>query len=299
MTQAPRIAVLMTCYNRRELTLACLENLRTQPLFTEEDLYLVDDGCSDATGDAVAALLPCANVISGNGSLFWNGGMRLAWQTALASDKTYDFYLWLNDDVALYPHALDMLVQDADATAARGQAVLVAAATVAPGADTITYGAHLRQNPARPLRLTLVAPTGAPIPVDSISGNIVLVSAGAERRLGNLHDGFEHIYGDIDYGIRARQAGIPVVLASRIGGTCASNDIAGTSLDRTRTRWERVRLRWREDRRVHARDWQRLVSIHSGGRLMALLHRAAPYLRILLDRPNRFANAIIDRSQTS
>jgi GT2 family glycosyltransferase len=295
----PAIAVLMTCHNRRELTLACLESLRSQPLFCEQNLYLVDDGSSDGTGDAVRSHYPSARVITGDGSLFWNGGMRLAWDTACASDREFDFYLWLNDDVRLEPWALDMLVADADAQVRRGDAVIVAAATREPGTDEITYGAHSRTDRRRPLRLKLLAPAGKPVAADSVSGNVVLISAAAQARLGNLRKDFEHIYGDIDYGFRAVAADIPVYLASRFGGTCPGNPQSGTSSDSTLSRRARMKLRWAEDRRVHGRDWRRFVRLHGGGMLAVLLYRLSPYLRIMANRPNRHASEIANREAAS
>jgi GT2 family glycosyltransferase len=280
-----RIAVLMTCFNRRTMTLRCLRALARQAEFRAGDLFLVDDGSSDATGEAVRALLPQAQVIRGDGKLFWNGGMRLAWNRARASGEPYDFYLWLNDDVELAEGALAMLVADADAVAPRGSAVIVAAATTDPGGGEVTYGAHRQVSAARPLRLRLIQPVGMPVAADTVSGNIVLVSAAAEARLGNLSPAFRHIYGDLDYGLRARRAGIPVVLASRPGGSCEANSVAGTSLDPTLTRRARLRLRLREDRGIHARDWRRFVRVHGGGWLAVGAYTLAPYLRILLNRP--------------
>jgi GT2 family glycosyltransferase len=286
MTRA-RIAVLMTCFNRRALTLRCLATLARQPGFSAGDLFLVDDGSKDGTGDAVRAMLPEARVIQGDGSLFWNGGMRLAWSTARASGQPFDFYLWLNDDVALAADALAMLVADADAVAPRGEAVIVAAATTDPATGEITYGAHRRPSAARPLRMGLIQPAGAPIAADTISGNIVLVSAAAEAVLGNMSPVFQHIYGDLDYGFRAMQAGIPVVLASRPGGSCAANSIAGSSLDPALPRVARLRQRMKEDRGIHARDWRQFVRMHGGGRLAVAAYTLSPYLRILLGRPHR------------
>lgn len=295
MENSARIAVLMTCFNRRDLTIGCLETLRDQAHFREEDLFLVDDGSRDGTGEAVLAAMPGANVIRGDGSLFWNGGMRLAWDSAKASGRHFDFYLWLNDDVRLAPGTLAMLVEDADAVAPRGAAVIVAAALTEPGKDTITYGAHVRPDARKPLRLSMVAPQGRPTPVDTISGNVVLISAAAEAKLGNMHPGFEHIYGDLDYGFRARAAGIPMALASRLGGTCGANPLDGSSLDPAMGKLARLRQRWAEDKKVHARDWRRFVALHGGANpLTALAHRASPYLRILMDKPNRHASDVIE-----
>ncbi len=287
------IAVLVTCYNRRALTLQCLCKLAGQAHFHARNLFLVDDGSSDGTGEAVLALMPQANVIRGDGSLFWNGGMRLAWtsakNSARATGRSFDFYLWLNDDVELAPDAIAMLVADADAVVPRGGAVIVAAAVIDPESGAITYGAHRRPDPRRPLRMGLMQPAGHPLRADSISGNVVLVSAAAEAVLGNMAPGFVHIYGDLDYGLRAGKAGIPLLLASRVGGTCGTNSMAGSSLDPALSRFKRLHLRWREDGKLHARDWRRFVARHGGGPLAVIGHRVMPYLRILLDRPNRHA----------
>ncbi len=49
----------------------------------ELSVYLVDDGSSDGTGDAVRQAYPSVSVIRGDGTLFWNRGMRKAWEDAL------------------------------------------------------------------------------------------------------------------------------------------------------------------------------------------------------------------------
>lgn len=279
-----KIAVLMTCHNRRSLTLACLETLRDQALFDPRDLFLVDDGSGDGTGAAVQAMMPEAQVIAGSGNLFWNGGMRLAWERALQSGRGHDFYLWLNDDVVLEPGVLAAMVVDADSTVARGGAIIVAAATRDGDTGEMTYSGQSRTTPGRPLRLKLDEPRGTPQRVDTVSGNIVLVSAAAERVLGNLDPAYVHIFGDLDYGFRAGAAGIPVVVASGYGGICAANTITGSSLDPGMTRLQRLRRRWKEAGGLHARDWRTFVLRHGGGALAVLGHRLAPYVRIVLDR---------------
>lgn len=286
------IAVLLTCHNRKALTLRCLDRLMTQDHYRQENVFLVDDGSTDGTGDAVRQLLPAANVIQGSGNLFWNGGMRLAWDSAKASGRQFDFYLWLNDDVELEPGALAQLVTDADRMVPRGGPVIVAGATFEPGTGVLTYGGHHCKNPARPLRLQPIAPIGEPAPIDSVSGNIVLVSRTAEEQLGNMLADFEHIYGDLDYGYRARKAGIPMYLASRMLGACAANPTQRSSLDPTLSRWQRLQLLRKERRKVHHRDWMRFVRLHGGGPVQQLAYWLAPYLRIIVDRPNRHAQTV-------
>lgn len=50
-----RVAALLTCHNRKNKTLDCLKKLSMQvlPEKTIVETYLVNDGSSDDTGDAV------------------------------------------------------------------------------------------------------------------------------------------------------------------------------------------------------------------------------------------------------
>ena len=280
MSLPTRIAVLMTCHNRRTLTVRCLDSLRARHGEADIVLFLVDDGSSDGTAKAVRAVWPAAHVIVGNGALFWNGGMRVAWETAAKAGR-FDHYLWLNDDVVLDPGALDRLLHEAAALASADGAVIVAGSTRRPGSQEVTYGGQQRANPKRPLRLTLIPPGATPVAVDTVSGNIVLVSAAAFARLGNLSPAFVHIFGDLDYGLRARAAGIPVYAGSGFFGECEGPDMSGTSLDPRLSRWHRMRLRWREESKVHARDWRTFVARHSGAGPLRIAYSLSPWWRIL------------------
>ena len=102
------IAVLMTCFNRKDKTLKSLESLFRQN--ADVDVYLVNDGCTDGTHEAVTLQFPQVNIIRGTGSLFWNRGMHLAWTTAVGR-RDYDHFLWLNDDTMLYPDAIQELMK--------------------------------------------------------------------------------------------------------------------------------------------------------------------------------------------
>ena len=89
------IAAILTCHNRKKKTLTCLADLMNQDEISKVDLhvYLVDDGSTDGTSDAVKQKFPQVNILQGDGTLYWNGGMRFAFSIAKKSD--YDYYLWL------------------------------------------------------------------------------------------------------------------------------------------------------------------------------------------------------------
>jgi len=92
------IGVVITCHNRKEKTIASLKKLINQDDIDTLDvkIYLVDDGSTDGTSEAIKNNFPQVNIIKGDGTLFWNGGMRGAFSKAM--ENGHDYYLWLNDD---------------------------------------------------------------------------------------------------------------------------------------------------------------------------------------------------------
>lgn len=279
----PRIAVLMTCHNRRALTTACLISLKEQETKAILTLFLVDDGSTDDTASDVRKIWPDACIISGSGDLWWNGGMRLAWSTA-KKHAEFDFFLWLNDDVVLQRNAIRTLLTDLESVKIRLSGLhLVAGATVDPITKVVNYGGHMAYHNRRPLRLTLLGPNGQPQECMTISGNCVLVPKEVEFAVGNLDGRFKHIYGDLDYGFKVRSAGGRVWLASQVVGTCGTNSNKGTSLDQKLTKIARIRLRLKEDRKVHAKDWRAFVKLHGRAEPFSFLYSVSPYVRIIIE----------------
>lgn len=219
-----RLAALLTCHNRKPKTLACLKALFNQELKTEVaiDVYLVDDGSTDGTAIAVAQSYPQVKILQGNGRLFWNGGMRLAFAEAINHD--YDYYLWLNDDTVLYPNALSNLLDAVTGLQARDEhRVIVAGSTCDPNTQALTYGGVVRRSRWRPLKFDLVEPGEDLKRCDTINGNCVLIPREVVQVVGNLDPVFTHYAGDWDYGLRAKQQSCTVWVAPGYVGTCSQN----------------------------------------------------------------------------
>jgi GT2 family glycosyltransferase len=253
-----RLAALLTCHNRRDQTLGCLASLATAKEVASArvmvDTFLVDDGCSDGTAAAVRSQFPDVHVIAGTGSLFWCGGMRLAWTHAAAND--YDGYLWLNDDVTLDHDAIERLVAASSRLSRDDGAVIVVGGTRAEEAGTVdaaTYGGLSSQG---------VLPASADVRrIELFNGNIVLVSRRAFQVLGALSKAYTHGLADIDYGVRAKKAGVPVWLAGGSLGSCSANATA---------RWQRADLPvWTRLRELHrptgCPPWQLARLVWSNG----------------------------------
>ena len=204
-----RIAVLLTVYNRRNGTLKCLKNLyaNTIPVGFAFDVYMTDDGCTDGTPEAVSKLFPDVKIIQGDGTLFWNRGMWLAWHEA--EKKDYDYYLWLNDDTNLHSNAIYELLRESQMH--NGKCIVVVACQSADHSE-MTYGGWDKNG--------LVYPDGISKEVKTVNGNILLVPRYVFKILGNLDYHFHHGGGDFDYSWRAGEAGLKCFQAPMFLGEC-------------------------------------------------------------------------------
>ncbi len=238
------IAVLISCHNRKSKTLACLKALFASEVSKVVSLHVImlDDNSTDGTSEAVISHYSAIEIIRGDGNLFWNGGMRIAF--AAAMKKSFDFYLWLNDDTILYPSAISALLGVQDAMQAMTGKFGIAVGSTCDDDGRLTYGGKQQPSRFRPLYFETVQPSGQPIPCATMNGNCVLVSAKAADLLGNLDPSFIHTIGDIDYGLRARDAGLPVWVMPGFAGRCLhDHTVQGSYLDSTlslRKRFEKV-----------------------------------------------------------
>lgn len=224
------IAVIMTVFNRKATTLACLSKLEAQRDVSDQftiSVTIVDDASTDGTADAVSATgypFP-VKILHSPGDLFWARGMAVAHRVASADQP--DLILWLNDDVELDIDAIERMVNLA---LNENMKSIVVGATRSPNGADITYTGARRRS-IRPGSLVSVSPQSEHIEIDAFNGNCVLVPKHCYSALGSVDQRFEHAYGDIDYGLRARSAGFRVLLLADTVGTCAGNTIVGTWRD--------------------------------------------------------------------
>jgi GT2 family glycosyltransferase len=211
-----RITAILTSYNRRDKTVACLRSYFDQELPDDFalDAVLVDDGSSDGTPEAVHALERPVEVIRGTGDLYWSSGMATAEERALESLP--DYLLWLNDDVVLDRDAVKRLLDVAQSSEA---AVIAVGAVRDPDTGELTY-TGVRRHRFHPLRFDAVTPQQPPAAVDTFMGNVVLIPRAAYTAVGPIDGDFDHAAADYDYGMRARRAGIVNLLAPSTVGTC-------------------------------------------------------------------------------
>jgi GT2 family glycosyltransferase len=271
---------VLTCHNRRSKTLSCLAALDAQRTDAKVGAVLLDDGSVDGTGAAVRRQFDWVRVIDGDGSRFWNGGTYDAFTEARGHDP--DYYLWLNDDTVLEPHALEHLISTHRRLLSARRDGIVAGSVRDPETDEYTYGGVRRlRSWWRPAAFEWVPPTGTIEDVDTINGNCVLIPRSVVRAIGVNDPTFTHGIGDFDYGLRAQAAGFSVVVAPRSVGTCPRNPPAppleGGMVPRVRESWRRAT----SPKGLPPRDWARFLR-RWGGPFWPLFW-ASPYTRALFN----------------
>ena len=276
-----RLAVLITCHNRRETTLSCLAALFAQeglPKGVAPEVFLVDDGSTDGTAVTVSQRYPGIHILKGDGTLFWTRAMHMAFEKALRVE--FSHYLWLNDDTLLFPNALQLLFSALDGERPNG--CISVGATREREFDCLTYGGARRTSRRlRPFQSVMIEPGSTPQEIDVMHGNVVLIPDTVARLVGNLDPIFEHSMGDTDYSMRAQNKGVRIILTAGFVGTCSRNSIRGTYLDKT--------LPWKHRRRLLFsrkglpwRSW--LVMCKRHGDFLWPLHFLWIYVRFFLGR---------------
>ena len=206
------LAIIITVYNRKNKTLQCLRNIKEQYIQTGNniivDIYLTNDGCTDGTPEAILENYPDVNVIEGDGSLFWNRGMYVAWQEA--AKQNYDFYLWLNDD-NLKIDALERLLLCS--ISKEEKAIVIGSCCSSMNDKTITYGGYSKEG-------KLITNVEFEQKCKVFNGNIVLIPRYVFEQIGFNDHHYHHALGDFDYSLKAYNEGIESFVAKGVYGIC-------------------------------------------------------------------------------
>lgn len=144
-------------------------------------------------------------------NLGFAGGANVGLDHAFASGA--DFAWLLNNDASPGPDALSRLL----GTANTDPATIVGGIEIDPR-DPDPQGPWLGRAPVLPRRLQgrVASVGGSAEPVDFLSGFSLFIGQEAWRRVGPLDATFFHYFEDVDYTVRAVQAGVRVILDRRL-----------------------------------------------------------------------------------
>ncbi|WP_228237524.1 glycosyltransferase family 2 protein [Allomuricauda sp. M10] len=220
-----KVAILLTCFNRKEKTIKALTALNNafeqSNHIVQMTIYLTDDGSTDGTSEAVSAKFPYVKILKGTGDLYWAGGMRNSWKEAIKGN--YDAYLLLNDDTDVYPHLFDS-VQETHAFSLSnyGLGGVYVGTTIDAKTRKVSYGGSVFINKflATSKRLE---PQDKPIPCELGNANIMWVSKNVVDEVGILSEGYVHGLADYDYTLKAVKKNIPALIMPGVVGECIND----------------------------------------------------------------------------
>ena len=198
------IEVVIPVYNRRAITLRCLE-LLSQQANVEFRTTIVDDGSTDGTSEAIRERFPGVNLLRGDGSLWWAGATNLGIRHALQRDLPASHILMLNDDVEFDANYLACMERHA---LANPGCLIGSLAVYAKDPNRVFWcgeGASYRQRRYGYVRRDGL--TGC-FPATALPGRGMLVSTAVFTDIGLFDEkNFPQYAADFDFSLRARNAG--------------------------------------------------------------------------------------------
>ena len=219
-----KVALVIPVYNRRETTLQALRSLsRVDKAGLDVRVYIVDDGSTDGTGDAVRRDFPAVELISGDGSLHYAGGTNRGIEAAIKQNP--DYVITMNDDSIFHDQFLQRLVK----TARKNPRSIVGALLllwdqphrvfqIGQVWRTLYGGWHI------PRDLTAFNIPQKAFEVECIVGNCVLFPLDAIKECGLMdEERFKYGWGDAQYLMRMRKANWNLLIEPKALVWCEPN----------------------------------------------------------------------------
>lgn len=205
LSEPVNIQALTTVHNRCGMTLKCIRTLlKARPDFVRLKITVVDDGSTDETAKRLQEEFPDIEIVSGNGQLFWAGGMRFGFERLSATD--YDFLLVFNDDTVFYENVFEILLGTAGPL---GNSIAVGRICSCKQKTKLIYG-PVRRFSWHPLRFRGIEIHDSNQIIDTFNMNAVLIPVSVIRKIGFIAREFTHSKGDFEFGLRAKKQNISV-----------------------------------------------------------------------------------------
>ncbi len=219
-----KVALVIPVYNRRDTTLQGLRSLaRIDTEGLDVGIFVVDDGSTDGTGDAIREHFPDVVLIEGDGSLHYAAGTNRGISAALEWEPEY--IATMNDDAVFHEQFLERLVK----TAERNPRSIVGALLLLWNEPHKVFQVGQYWNTWKggwviPEDLTAFNVPKEEFEVECIVGNCVLFPVEAIRENGLMDEvKFPHGWGDAQYLMRMRKAGWKLLVQPRSFVWCEPN----------------------------------------------------------------------------
>lgn len=270
-----KVLGLMTCFNRKEKTIRALRNLIQGNPEIEFSFVVVDDASTDGTAQALEKIKN-VTIISGHGSLFYSGGMRVAITEAKKMSDKFDYCLLFNDDVEFADSAIENLCRKEDSVI-----------WIGPTCDEngeLSYGGVINTSRLRPKTKIVMAEQPDGKVCDTFNANCVLIPWEIFRNLDNIDEVYTHSMGDFDYGFSAKRKGYVIKVSDTFVGACPDNPV------KTNSNWRNTELS--RKRRFQLKESPKGLPFgeyfhylnKNYNLLTAIVYSMIPYVRIIIRR---------------
>ncbi len=273
-----KACVMLTCHNRKDKTVNCIKSL-VSGNEADMDFIVADDASTDATLQAILHLKSQMKfgleIVSGNGKLFYSGGMRKAMEAARRSHKA-DIYIVVNDDAVFDPGIVDAIGKE---LTGEGKAPKVIVGAMRDSEGNCSYGG-IRYT--KGIHYITVKPDDEDRSCDTFNANFVAIPAYVFESVPIMDGVYRHSLGDFDYGLQIKKRGYQLEVTDHYVGVCDNNPKDGTWLDASLPRFKRWLLKGKV-KGAPLRQWFHFLNKNFGIGY-ALVYSISPYVRILLGK---------------
>jgi len=206
----PNVSVVVLNWNGLKDTLACIESLKAMD-YPDFDIILVDNGSTDGSPEKLQDLAKQnskINLILNTKNLGFSGGCNVAIRKAL--EQKADCVLLLNNDTRVHPSFLSALVRTA---LTRPDIGIVGPKVYYDGKDHVLYcaGARVVKALGQPLLRGLGKVDRGQYDhkkeVGFITGCCLMIKREVIEKIGLLDEDYFALFEDLDWNIRAQEAG--------------------------------------------------------------------------------------------
>ena len=268
-----RILGLATCFNRKEKTINALKSLMQKNENVNFSFLIVDDHSTDGTKEALEEM-PEVYVVSGDGNLYYSGGMRVAINEAKKLKEEYDYCLLFNDDVEFFEAAIEKLCE-------KEKSVIWVGPTCERD-GRLSYGGVIKTSKWLAKTKLIMADSKEGTLCDTFNANCVLIPWEVFLELDNIDNKYTHSIGDFDYGFEARKKGYAIKVSDEYVGVCPDNPVNNSWRNVNFTRKKRIQLK-ESPKGLPFNEYFHYLN-KQYNLLTAVVYSLLPYIRILLKK---------------
>lgn len=272
-----KVIVALTCYNRSEKTVNCIESLVHGNPIIEFLFVVVDDNSTDDTVKRLKTLSEEVNIhlIETQGDLYYSRGMKKAldYIVSLESKEFFDYLLLINDDVDFYENCIERMIHESDR---KNNAVIVGPTCDKNG--SLTYGG-VKYLDKKTIKNRKMGINDADEKCDTFNANCVLIPFALFSKVGSYDSHYIHSLGDYDYGLTISKQGVAIYTASQYCGECVNNSVKMTWRDKELTLLQRIKKK-EHPKGAPTKQWFYFLN-KNFGLYVALKHTISPWIKLI------------------